>query len=132
MAELLILYNPCHFIFLNIHCSWVNCSHENEGFFFLFFVFLGMYILISFPKRFITIFQNLTNRLRKIKCFWTRSITVDVFLLSIGTLLCKWNWHFERETLWKQVIRRKFEEEEGGVAYLICEGGVWCGVLEGN
>ena len=31
-------------------------------------------------------------------------------------LLYKWNWHFatKRETLWKQVISRKFKEEEGG------------------
>ena len=31
-------------------------------------------------------------------------------------LLCKWNWRLanERETLWKNVISRKFKEEEGG------------------
>ncbi|RVW54190.1 Transcription initiation factor TFIID subunit 5 [Vitis vinifera] len=31
-------------------------------------------------------------------------------------LLCKWNWRFanERKTLWRRVISRKFEEEEGG------------------
>ncbi|KAJ9678923.1 hypothetical protein PVL29_020968 [Vitis rotundifolia] len=31
-------------------------------------------------------------------------------------LLCKWNWRFanEREALWRQVISRKFREEEGG------------------
>ena len=31
-------------------------------------------------------------------------------------LLCEWTWRFatERETLWKQVISRKFGEEEGG------------------
>ncbi|WJZ91452.1 hypothetical protein VitviT2T_010519 [Vitis vinifera] len=31
-------------------------------------------------------------------------------------LLCKWNWRFanEREALWRQVISRKFGEEEGG------------------
>ena len=31
-------------------------------------------------------------------------------------LLCEWTWCFatERETLWKQVISRKFGEEEGG------------------
>ncbi|RVW65263.1 Transcription initiation factor TFIID subunit 5 [Vitis vinifera] len=31
-------------------------------------------------------------------------------------LLCKWNWCFvnERKTLWRCVISRKFEEEEGG------------------
>ena len=31
-------------------------------------------------------------------------------------LLYKWNWRFatKRETLWKQVISRKFKEEEGG------------------
>ncbi|RVW74735.1 putative ribonuclease H protein [Vitis vinifera] len=31
-------------------------------------------------------------------------------------LLCKWNWRFanEREALWRQVIGRKFGEEQGG------------------
>ena len=31
-------------------------------------------------------------------------------------LLCKWNWRFvnERETLWRNVISRKYGEEEGG------------------
>ncbi|KAJ9707156.1 hypothetical protein PVL29_002241 [Vitis rotundifolia] len=31
-------------------------------------------------------------------------------------LLCKWNWRYanEREALWRQVISRKFGEEEGG------------------
>ena len=36
--------------------------------------------------------------------------------LMNSALLCKWNWRFanDREALWRRVISRKYDEEEGG------------------
>ena len=53
-----------------------------------------------------TIHSNKMKGCLGVKCLFTLN----------RTLFYKWNWRFavERETLWKQVINRKFGEEEGG------------------
>ena len=48
-------------------------------------------------------------------------------------LLCKWSWRFaiEREAFWNQVIRGKYEEEQGGWCSKEARGReVWCGIVE--
>ena len=83
--------------------SWVSLEHNSE---------------CPLNKIKYVFFNNLSFLKWAIVCLDKRKGGLGVRCLSTlnRALLCKWNWRFatEGETIWKQVISRKFGEEEGG------------------